>query len=65
MKPGAAVTVPDARFVHLFVARGGATLEGAGELTQGDAVRLTAAGSPRLTADPATGAEVLVWEMTA
>ncbi len=65
LKPGAAVTVPDARFVHLFVARGGATLEGAGELTQGDAVRLTAAGSPRLTADPATGAEVLVWEMTA
>lgn len=64
LKPGEAVAVPDARHVHLFVAKGAATLEGAGRLDRGDAARLTAAGSPRLTADAATGAEVLIWEMT-
>jgi hypothetical protein len=38
-------------------------LEGAGELTAGDAVRFTATGGQRLTAtDPA---EILVWEMHA
>jgi quercetin 2,3-dioxygenase len=62
LKPGEIVRVPDGRHVHLFVARGGATLEGAGDLTQGDAVRLTAAGDLQLTADPTTGAEVLIWE---
>jgi quercetin 2,3-dioxygenase len=59
---GEQVRLPDARFVHLFVARGDASLEGAGQLEQGDAVRLTAAGTPRLTAG-AGGAEVLAWEM--
>ncbi len=60
---GEMVRVPDAGHVHLFVARGEATLEGAGPdpLTSGDAARLTAAGDLRLTAGPA-GAEVLVWE---
>jgi redox-sensitive bicupin YhaK (pirin superfamily) len=60
---GEVVRVPDAPHVHLFVARGDATLEGAGPdpLTAGDAVRLTAAGDMRLTAGPA-GAEILVWE---
>ena len=57
---GETVAVPDGRHVHLFVAQGSAALEGAGELAEGDAVRLTAAGSPTLTAGPA-GAEVLVW----
>jgi quercetin 2,3-dioxygenase len=57
---GEAVGVPDDRHVHLFVARGEAELEGAGPLATGDAVRLTAAGSPRLTAGP-PGAEVLIW----
>jgi len=60
LQPGERVTVPDARHSHLFVALGSADLEGAGELAEGDAVRLTAAGSPALTAGPA-GAEVLVW----
>jgi redox-sensitive bicupin YhaK (pirin superfamily) len=59
---GETVTVPDGRHVHLYVARGGADLEGGGVLGEGDAVRLTAAGSPRLTAG-ADGAEVLVWAM--
>jgi quercetin 2,3-dioxygenase len=62
LQPGEAVAVPDGRFVHVFVARGSADLEGAGPLAEGDAVRLTAAGSPRLTAGDA-GAEVLVWQM--
>jgi hypothetical protein len=59
---GKTVHVPDAPFVHLFVARGSATLEGAGPLGPGDAARLTGAGARTLTADPEAGAEVLIWE---
>lgn len=62
LKPDEVVVLPDAEFVHLFVARGRVDLEGAGALLQGDAVRLTGAGGPRLTAGP-EGAEILVWEM--
>ena len=62
LKPGETVRIPDAPFVHVFVARGSATLEGAGLLATGDAVRLTSAGARALTADPAAGAQVLVWE---
>jgi redox-sensitive bicupin YhaK (pirin superfamily) len=62
LRPGEQVTVPEARWVHLFVARGAAELEGAGLLDEGAAARLTAAGSPRLVADAERGAEVLVWE---
>jgi len=56
---GAAVTVPDAPHVHVFVAVGGAALDGT-PLGAGDAARLTDAGTPTLTAGE-TGAEVLVW----
>jgi len=63
LKPGETVNVPDVKFAHLYVAKGSAELEGAGSLATGDAVRLTAAGSPRLTADATKGAEVLIWEM--
>jgi redox-sensitive bicupin YhaK (pirin superfamily) len=62
LRPGDTVTLPDAAHVHLFVAAGAASLEGAGALAEGDAVRLTAAGPLRITADPAQGAEILVWE---
>jgi redox-sensitive bicupin YhaK (pirin superfamily) len=62
LRPGEEVTVPDGRHVHLYVARGGADLEGAGALAEGDAARLTGAGSPRLVAGAASGAEVLVWQ---
>jgi len=62
LKPGETVSVPDAPNAHLFVARGAAELEGAGALGAGDAVRLTAAGARKLTADPNAGAEVLIWE---
>lgn len=64
LRLGETVNVPDAKFTHLYVAKGGAELEGAGSLSTGDAVRLTEAGSPRLTADATKGAEVLIWEMS-
>lgn len=64
LAPAEVVPLPDSRYAHLFVASGSATLEGAGALSAGDAVRLTAAGSPALTAGP-NGAEVLVWELGA
>jgi redox-sensitive bicupin YhaK (pirin superfamily) len=60
LKPGENVSVPDGRHAHLFVAVGDAALEGAGELAEGDAVRLDGAGSPTLTAG-VDGAEVLIW----
>lgn len=63
LAPGGAVELPEAPFLHLFVARGAVTLEGAGALGEGDAVRFTATGGQRLTADEP--AEVLVWEMHA
>ena len=56
------LVLPDAPYLHLFVARGAVELEGAGRLLAGDAVRLTAAEGLSLVADP-EGAEVLVWEM--
>jgi redox-sensitive bicupin YhaK (pirin superfamily) len=60
---GGAVDLPDAPFLHLFVARGSVDLEGAGTLVEGDAVRFTGTGAQRVTAiEPA---EVLVWEMHA
>jgi quercetin 2,3-dioxygenase len=63
MRPGEVVELPDAQYLHLFVARGSVTLEGAGPLIEGDAVRFTATGGHRVTAiDPA---EILVWEMRA
>jgi redox-sensitive bicupin YhaK (pirin superfamily) len=65
LKPGEATQIPDAPYAHIFVARGTAQLEGAGLLNSGDAVRLAAAGSPRLTADAASGVELLIWQMDA
>jgi hypothetical protein len=56
------VQLPAAPYVHLFVARGTVSLEGAGELGTADAARLTGADGPRVTAGP-DGAELLVWEM--
>jgi redox-sensitive bicupin YhaK (pirin superfamily) len=62
--PGETVAVPDALRSHLFVARGALDFQGVGRLEAGDAVRLTAAGAPQLTAG-AEGAEVLIWELGA
>ncbi|MGD9956910.1 MAG: pirin family protein [Candidatus Nanopelagicales bacterium] len=58
------VTLPDAPFVHLFVARGAVELEGEGLLETGDAARITASDGRRVTA-VGGDAEVLVWEMHA
>lgn len=63
MQPGQPVTLPDAPFLHVFVARGEAALEGVGPLAEGDAVRISGGGGQQLST--ATGAEVLVWEMHA
>jgi redox-sensitive bicupin YhaK (pirin superfamily) len=63
LQAGQQVELPDAPFLHLFVARGEVALEGTGPLAQGDAVRFTATGGQRVTAiEPA---EILVWEMHA
>jgi redox-sensitive bicupin YhaK (pirin superfamily) len=60
---GANVELPQAPYLHLFVARGDVTLEEAGALSEGDAVRFTASGGQRATAT--TPSEILVWEMHA
>ena len=52
LEPGEEVLVPDAPHVHVFVAVGAADLDGGGPLAEGDAARLTDAGSPRLVAGP-------------
>jgi len=61
---GESVSLPDAPFVHLFVARGAVELEGAGALGTGDAARITVSDGRRVTA-VGGDAEVLVWEMHA
>ncbi|MFC4604053.1 pirin family protein [Rhodococcus kronopolitis] len=63
MRAGDTVALPEAPYLHLFVAQGEVTLEGAGILSEGDAVRFSATGGQRLSA--AQPAEVLVWEMHA
>ncbi|SHN29593.1 pirin family protein [Cryptosporangium aurantiacum] len=69
LEAGGSVRLPEAPFLHLFVARGSVTLEGgvtlggSGPLGEGDAARLTATGGQRVSAtEPA---EILVWEMHA
>jgi quercetin 2,3-dioxygenase len=63
LRPGEVIELPEAPFLHLFVPRGKVTLEGAGSLSEGDAVRFTATGGQKVTAaDPA---EILLWEMHA
>ena len=62
LSPGESVKVPDANYAHIFMARGSASLQGAGDLREGDAARLTAAGTPLLSAGP-DGAEVLIWDL--
>jgi redox-sensitive bicupin YhaK (pirin superfamily) len=63
LQPGASVELPHAPYLHLFVAQGDVTLEDAGALHAGDAVRFTSGGGERVTAT--SPSEVLVWEMHA
>jgi redox-sensitive bicupin YhaK (pirin superfamily) len=62
LAPAERVVVPDAPFVHVFVAAGAAGFGAESQpLAEGDALRLTAAGAQPLLAGPG-GAEILVWE---
>jgi redox-sensitive bicupin YhaK (pirin superfamily) len=63
LERGQFVELPDAPLVHVFVPRGEVTMEDAGALHEGDAVRLSAAGSRRVSAIGPS--EILVWEMHA
>ena len=63
LKPGESVLIPDAPFVHVFIAKGSAELENEGRLNTGDAARLTGAGRVGYRADSQMGAEVLVWRL--
>ncbi|MFD4597025.1 pirin family protein [Streptomyces sp. NPDC058464] len=63
LRPGGQATLPEAPYLHLFVARGAVDLEGVGALGEGDAARFTATGGHRVTASGP--AEILVWEMRA
>jgi redox-sensitive bicupin YhaK (pirin superfamily) len=61
LQPGGSVSLPQASYLHLFVARGRVTVEGAGDLDEGDAVRFTDADGRRVTASGPS--ELLIWEM--
>jgi len=61
LEPAESTVLPDARHVHLFVARGAVDLDESGTLAAGDAARLDDAGARALTAG-SDGAEILVWE---
>lgn len=63
LRPGAAVSLPRAPYLHLFLARGRVSVEGIGELNEGDAVRFTDADGRRAAASEAS--ELLIWEMHA
>jgi len=62
MPSGARVALPSAPYVHLYVAKGGVDLEGAGELLVGDSVRIAASDGRTVTAVDGD-AEILVWQM--
>ena len=62
LRPDDELTLPDAPYLHLFVARGQVDVEDA-ELSEGDAVRLTGSAGVRVAAR--VPAEILVWEMHA
>ncbi len=63
LRPGDTVTAPTAPFLHVFVPRGRLTVDGAGEVADGDAARFTDTDGPRLTASEPT--DLLIWEMHA
>jgi quercetin 2,3-dioxygenase len=63
LRPGDALSLPQAPYLHLFAARGRVTLEGIGDLEEGDAVRFTDVDGRRVTAREPS--ELLVWEMHA
>ena len=64
LQPGQSVTLPEAPYLHLFVARGDVTLEGAGDAGRGRRRAVHRDRRPAGDRDRA-GAEILVWEMHA
>lgn len=63
LRPGDSVDLPQAPYLHVFVARGGINAAEFGDLAGGDAVRCTDTDGTRVTAtEPA---ELLIWEMHA
>jgi redox-sensitive bicupin YhaK (pirin superfamily) len=63
LKPGDSVSLPQAPYLHLFVARGRISSAGTGDLGEGDAVRFTDAEAGPVTASEPS--ELLIWEMHA
>jgi quercetin 2,3-dioxygenase len=63
LQPGSSVEIPEAPFVHVYVASGAVTIEQLGDLEEGDAARIYGGDARRLTVTSDTQAEVLVWEM--
>lgn len=63
LEPGQRITVPTARFTHLFVARGSVTVDDRHLLT-GDTLRATGYGGTAVVG-AAPGTEVLLWSMNA
>jgi redox-sensitive bicupin YhaK (pirin superfamily) len=63
LRPGDSMSLPQAPYLHLFVARGRVTCEGIDDLDEGDAVRFTDADARRVTASEPS--ELLIWEMLA
>jgi redox-sensitive bicupin YhaK (pirin superfamily) len=63
LQAGDSIQLPEAPYLHLFLPRGTVTLEGAGPIREGDAVRFTASGGQRVVASEPS--ELLVWEMHA
>lgn len=63
LRPGGQIRLPEAPYLHLFVALGEVELEDSGPLYQGDAARLSHTGGQVVSS--AGPAEILVWEMHA
>jgi redox-sensitive bicupin YhaK (pirin superfamily) len=61
---GERTAVPDGAYLYVHVVRGSVRLD-AEQLDAGDAARVTDARDMEAVAVAATGAELLVWEMTA
>lgn len=62
---GRSASLPEAPFLHLYVARGQVSLD-VGRLDAGDAARVRGSAGQWVTAESRpTGAEILVWEMHA
>lgn len=63
LKPGEVVSLPEAPYLHLHVAKGSLLFNGMTTLAEGDTVRLVGADRYQVKADDKTGSEVLIWQM--